>query len=635
MNFLPQVQNEIENYILNDFYDVYNGKLKSTFDKENRTINFTAIDVINSESMCENLRLFQNLILNPKLIQNKNEIKESFLNIFRNIYSQLKNMKDFSCLLKDSKFSYFQGVLNFYFYFHREKSIDNSSKVIGKIYCIFPNINLELKRINKIPISRSVLSKFLVSGGRFDKLEKSEAEELKNSWYRDGFLAMSSKHRLITLQNTGESMKEILFGIWLNLTEEKVNKNYSNEEFFLRIINKYSLEIYEKSLGFLIKSKKIEVINSPSPDEGVFLMCLFLNGAQLFYEIKIFPNEKEKVFINTENKASSLVSFSNEWLIMKKKFVLENKSNIRINALKNNIVKNNNNFPSQIFSNNLVKIDFDCSSNIKIMTIREYLNKKFMPNVKEYGRGSKNTNDRISNTIITNNSLNKNNNPNKYGNSNLVLNKDKNKFSTSNSNSNFKDPLDEIFEDDKKHYQKYDFPLSVPSKQNYKNNSNFNLIEKNQNIVNSNKGIPPKATNKGSLIKNNSTTLRTVLDEKEALLRENLMTKKHSNPNLIHNSKMNLIGGNSLDKRNLHDYNSNHVEDKEKDNQTLTITNTSKGFSEQQSFQNIQNVQNLKNVQNFSNKLQGIYSKDINSNYFRTIEDENNMYINVRFKFLL
>ena len=138
---------------------------------------------------------------------------------------------------------------------------------------------------------------------------------------------MSSKHRLITLQNTTESRKEILFGIWLNFSEEKINKSSVNEEMLNKILKKYSSEIYENCLNFLIMSKKIEVINSPSPDEGIFLMCLFLNGAQYFYEVRIFPNEKEKVFRDAENK-SCLSNYSNEWLIVKKNFKFENLSNL-------------------------------------------------------------------------------------------------------------------------------------------------------------------------------------------------------------------------------------------------------------------------------------------------------------------
>lgn len=62
-----------------------------------------------------------------------------------------------------------------------------------------------------------------------------------------------------------------------------------------------------------MRSSKINIINSPSPNDGVFLLILFISGVPKFFEIKTFPNDKETIFRN----------FTNEWLITKKEFTID------------------------------------------------------------------------------------------------------------------------------------------------------------------------------------------------------------------------------------------------------------------------------------------------------------------------
>jgi hypothetical protein len=159
-------------------------------------------------------------------------------------------------------------LLHFFIIFTR-KSTNKEIKIKCQQHCVFPNLNVELKRINKITLSKSNLSKYLVSG----KKENNNIKYIEHS----GLLALSSKHRLITLTSDENSKKEILFGIWINLLEEKINKHLINEEALDSIINKYKIIIWEKCVKFIIHSKKIEMINSPSPDEGAFLLVIFFS----------------------------------------------------------------------------------------------------------------------------------------------------------------------------------------------------------------------------------------------------------------------------------------------------------------------------------------------------------------------
>jgi hypothetical protein len=389
---------EIHNYVFNDFYGVHLGNLLYQYDRERKTLTYLAIDIGQYPSGCSNF------LMNPKLMDTKTEVKESLMSIIEKTYKNIKT-------LSESNF-YLSGIFNFHFYFNRETSLDNSNRTNLKAYCVLPNINLEMKRINKFTLSKSPLSKFLVSG-------KIETEPINLNDARNGYLAMSSKHRLITLYNNETSLKEILFGIWINTPEEKVNKSQMNDQSLSELITKYKLLIYEKCLSFVLKSKKIEVVNSPSPDEGVFLLVLFFSNFQCFFEVKLMPNEKDKFTTHSE-----FSQYSNDWLIMKKKLFI----NLEPGA-------------------SGMTIKLKPSSVDKVLTVRNYINKKFMVSGAKSFQGTSSMSK-----------VSKNNNTQTITNS----------IST---NKNFKDPLNELFEEEVNY--NYNFPLAmnngIPIKRTYNN----------------------------------------------------------------------------------------------------------------------------------------------------------------------
>jgi hypothetical protein len=389
---------EIHNYVFNDFYGIYLGNLLYQYDRERKTLTYLAIE------RGQNHTGSSNFLMNPKLMDTKVEVKESLMSIIEKAYKNIKSLT-----VNDNSL-YLSGIFNFHFYFNRETSLDNSNRTNLKAYCLLPNINLEMKRINKITLSKNALSKFLVNG-------KNETELININDARNGYLAMSSKHRLITLYNNEASLKEILFGIWIYTPEEKINKSQMNDQSFSELIDRYKILIYEKCLSYVLKSKKIEVINSPSPDEGVFLLVLFFSNYQCFLEVKLMPNEKDKV-----TSLSEFSQYSNDWLIMKKKLLI--------------------NFEQGVSG---MTIKLKPNSVDKILTVRNYINKKFMVSGAKSFQGTS--------------SMNKlKGNPNIQTITNSI-----------STNKNFKDPLNELFEEE----VNYNFPLAmnngIPIKRNHNN----------------------------------------------------------------------------------------------------------------------------------------------------------------------
>lgn len=416
---------EVQNYLLNDFYDVYNGSLKMSKDAERRTVNFQGIDVVASETgSMEGI----NFVMNPKLISRKTESKAASLRMLEKVYNNIRG-EDKNKNLKTHE------IFNFFIYFNREKSLENNNLTLAKVYCTFPNINLELKRINKITLSKTGLSKYLVSG-------KIDSSVPPFTPCKNGYLAMSSKHRLITLPSEDSSLKEILFGLWIHFPEDKLSKHIS-ENTFEDIIQRRKSYIYQHCLHFLVNSKKIEVINSPSPDEGVFLLVLFFTGYQAFFEVKLLPNEKEKFYNynsdnNNSNRSSNniLGNFTNEWLLVKKKVGINRGGNL------------------------LVKMNLKQSgSNERIVSMNSYIRKKFMI---EEGKSLKGTSASLS------------------------KGKRENFNNGTSTRTNFKDPLNEIFEEEDDDPYYYDFPLAME-----KVNSITNNISKNISKTNLRKNLMP------------------------------------------------------------------------------------------------------------------------------------------------
>ena len=296
----------IQEYIFNDLKDLFIGKLN------NSKMNSNYFDIIDSPSTKEK---DCNLIMIPKLIINKNNIKNNFNELFEVAYNKLKKISE----NKNNEF-YHQ-----IFYFYR-KNKNKSNNLATKIYTIFPNVNFEFKQIKNLSFSNTNLNKYLISSN-------SDTDE---SEYQSGFFTMSQNHRLIALKddikdfngdiNKSQSLKEIIFGIWINLKEEKpsTSSNYKSELDVL--FNKYKLLIYKQCFRFLQLSTNIETIYTPSPEENIFILVIFYKGIQCHYEVK--PNFDFNTNLDIKNDANNKnqVLNNNTWFINKCKYELDEQS---------------------------------------------------------------------------------------------------------------------------------------------------------------------------------------------------------------------------------------------------------------------------------------------------------------------
>ena len=373
-----------------------------------------------------------NLLLNPKLITNREKRKEQFLQLVDVVYGKLK---DFPSTINSD-------FLHSIYYFSREENLNENKKtnnnLISKIYSIFPNINFELTQIKNLSFSNTNLNKYLVS--RNNSL--NEINDYSN--YKSGFFTMSQNHRLIALKDDindyggvkkSENLKQIIFGIWLNFKEEKTTPKKIDLD---SLLEKNKKIIYKKCLEFIILSDKIETIYSPSPDESIFLLVIFYHGIQCHYEVKVTPNEEEK---NSDD--SILSNFNNNWLITKKKL------EININEL------NNCNFEYNL-KNEIESID-------KINTVTEFLSKKVGINQKSFFSKSSNTN-------------------------NLIQKKENKEYKIKHNSNTYRRSINEIFEnsvnlsldDSDDFYNLYNLPMPINS--NIKTEGN-NVNEDNKKRI--------------------------------------------------------------------------------------------------------------------------------------------------------
>jgi len=299
----------IQEYIFNDIKDLFTGKLNSS--KENSNY----FDIIDSPSSKEK---DCNLIMIPKLIINKNNKKNSFNELFEVAYNRLKKCEN-------KNYEFYHQI----FYFYRK---NKSNNLAAKIYTIFPNINLEFRQIKNLSFSNTNLNKYLISSKY--QLQEIVSDKVNNSNnsednYLSGFFTMSQNHRLIALKddiketgglNKSQSLKEIIFGIWINLKEEKPNSNNKSDLDIL--FNKNKLLIYKQCFRFVELSSNIETIYSPSPEENVFILVLFYKGVQCHYEVKLNFNLNSNLNIyNNKNDMKNLNS--NSWFISKCKYELD------------------------------------------------------------------------------------------------------------------------------------------------------------------------------------------------------------------------------------------------------------------------------------------------------------------------
>lgn len=295
--------------------------------------NLSFFDSIDSNSN------FKNCLLIPKLLCNKEEKKEKIIFILEKAYEKLK----FSLENNNNELSHYP-LFNFYLYgkedsINQELQNNNNSympKMVNKIYTVFPNINFELKQMKNLPFSNTNLNRFLVG--------KSNDDDFKG--IKDGFFTMSQNHRLIALKNdiyekggihNSQSLKQIIFGIWMNYSDQNISPKKVDIFNFLEQNKK---EIYRKCFNFIQISSKIETIYSPSPDQSVFILVLFFKGMQCHYEVKLIPNEEEKL-ISYEGMTDSetnhyLSNFGPNWLIAKSKLIIDSHNGLNY-SLKSNL----------------------------------------------------------------------------------------------------------------------------------------------------------------------------------------------------------------------------------------------------------------------------------------------------------
>ena len=346
----------------------------------NSKLNSNYYDIIDSPSSKEK---DCNLIMIPKLIINKNNIKNNFNELFEIAHNKLKKIPE-------------NKTLDFYhqiFYFYRK---NKSNNLATKIYTIFPNVNFEFKQIKNISFSNTNLNKYLITSNH----------DINDTEYQSGFFTMSQNHRLIALKddikdyngdiNKSQSLKEIIFGIWINLNEEKPNKSeldfYFNKNKLLiykpsdidLLFNKNKSLIYKQCLRFVELSQHIETIYSPCPEENVFIFVIFYKGIQCHYEVKINYNLNSN--LKAKNNDNEIIdNNNNSWFISKCKYELDEQ------AMK-------------------VPFDYDIKieiNNGNIFTVNDFLNKKIGNKQQNINENKKdNFNHSKSDKIKENNELN-------------------------------------------------------------------------------------------------------------------------------------------------------------------------------------------------------------------------------------
>ena len=297
----------IQEYIFNDIKDLFIGKLNSS--KENSNY----FDIIDSPSTKEK---DCNLIMIPKLMINKNNKKNNFNELFEVACHKLRKLSE------NKNYEFYHQI----FYFYRK---NKSNNLATKIYTIFPNVNFEFRQIKNLSFSNTNLNKFLTSSKY--QIQDNNYDDT----YLSGFFTMSQNHRLIALKddikengdiNKSQSLKEIIFGIWINLKEEKPNSNNKIDLDFL--FNKNKCLIYKQCFRFIELSQHIETIYSPSPEENIFILVLFYKGIQCHYEVKLNFNLDSNLNQNIKsggdtNKKDIINTNTNSWLISKCKYELD------------------------------------------------------------------------------------------------------------------------------------------------------------------------------------------------------------------------------------------------------------------------------------------------------------------------
>ena len=428
--------NSIYEYIFNDVKEIFTGKLNTS--KENSNY----YDIIDSPS-CKIKD--SNLIMIPKLIINKINKRTIFDELIDVAYNKLKTNKNYNDKKnvgdKETENNFYHEI----FYFYKDNITNN---LAANIYTIFPSINFEFKQIKNLSFSNTNLNKYLINSKfKLPEMEKDYEKKVEKE-YSTGFFTMSQSHRLIALKddlnecgdiNKSQSLKEIIFGIWINLKNEIPSPKKADLDF---LFNKNKLLIFKQCFRFIKLSNYIETIYSPNPEENVFLLVLFYKGMQCHYEVKLSKNSEDKN--------------NNCWLISKCKYQLDEQ---RLT----------------------IPFDFDIKIEINngiVSLMADYLNKKTNNNNINI-KGKINEEIQEKKQLKIKNSNNFNNN---YDNIIHRELKNENNLNISSDVFDLSDYEEDII------YGEYNYPLTIQNNKNHNNNSNNNIsksnkIKNDQNIL--------------------------------------------------------------------------------------------------------------------------------------------------------
>ena len=428
--------NSIYEYIFNDVKEIFTGKLNTS--KENSNY----YDIIDSPS-CKIKD--SNLIMIPKLIINKINKRTIFDELIDVAYNKLKINKNYNDKKnvgdKETENNFYHEI----FYFYKDNITNN---LAANIYTIFPSINFEFKQIKNLSFSNTNLNKYLINSKfKLPEMEKDYEKKVEKE-YSTGFFTMSQSHRLIALKddlnecgdiNKSQSLKEIIFGIWINLKNEIPSPKKADLDF---LFDKNKLLIFKQCFRFIKLSNYIETIYSPNPEENVFLLVLFYKGMQCHYEVKLSKNSEDKN--------------NNCWLISKCKYQLDEQ---RLT----------------------IPFDFDIKIEINngiVSLMADYLNKKTNNNNINI-KGKINEEIQEKKQLKIKNSNNFNNN---YDNIIHRELKNENNLNISSDVFDLSDYEEDII------YGEYNYPLTIQNNKNHNNNSNNNIsksnkIKNDQNIL--------------------------------------------------------------------------------------------------------------------------------------------------------
>jgi len=511
-----------------------------------------------------------NLLINPIAYIDNNKHRKELIKLISSIYYRIKSLK---IELGKSKENYIFNYLVI-----KSKLINNNKNappfIYGKLYSIFPNINFQLHEINKLSLSSKFkLNKLLISK-RHINIQNEKGIQLTN-----GFITMSNEKRIITLTDDtnkkelqeSQSLKQIIFGIWLSLKYEDVS-TYENIEV---LISKHKHFIYRKCLEFVLASPKIETIFSPSPDEGIFLLIIFFKTSQCYFEVKIIPNEEDKNFIdeyNNNNEFKILENFNNQWLIRTQKFDL----------------CNNN---GQFFFNFQPYLNRN-----KYETVNDFIN-SHLNNKKKSEKNIDNLNN--YNNININN-MNNINNINNINNMNVL----KNNFNTSNNNNN---------------YYNSNYNNNVNMNNNFYNNNTYNNLGYNlnnnfeQNKINNNNNIINNNQNENINRNNNYSNNQVNNDINNNKINNNLN-------NEINNQYINTVNNNNFNNSNNSGFGMSSQGNKDSKNHKETPNRIFRSSHSQKKIENIPHKENNINNNNkeIFDPLTDIFEHNNNNNDYNT-----------------